>query len=130
MQTFKKNERLHGKNNIQHLFSHGNSYFIHPLKIYFTEREHHNDVPLKVLFAVSKKTIRRAVRRNLLKRRMREAYRRNKAEIYELLTVKQKQYDLALVYIGKDVESYHVLEKKIIQALKRLIADHQSKSNG
>jgi ribonuclease P protein component len=130
MQTFKRNERLHGKKNIQHLFSQGKSYFIHPIKIYYTEREHNNDVPLRVLIAVSKKTIRKAVRRNLLKRRMREAYRRNKADFYKFLTLKQKQYDLGLVYIGKDLEPYRVIEKKIIQALERLIADYQSKSNG
>jgi ribonuclease P protein component len=129
MQTFKKNERLHGKKNIQHLFSQGKSYFIHPLKIYYTEREYDNDVPLRVLIAVSKKTIRRAVRRNLLKRRMREAYRQNKADFYKFLTLHQKQYDLGLVYIGKDMEPYHVIEKKIIQALERLIAGYQTKSN-
>jgi ribonuclease P protein component len=130
MQTFKKNERLHGKKNIQNLFSQGKSFFIHPLKIYYTERASDNDVPLRVLIAVSKKTIRRAVRRNLLKRRMREAYRRNKTDIYKFLRLKQKQYDLGLVYIGKDVEPYHIVEKKIIQALERLIAVCQSKSKG
>ena len=60
---------------------------------------------------------------------MREAYRSNKADFLKFLTLKQKQYDLGLVYIGKDVEPYHVIEKKIIQALERLIAGYQSKSD-
>lgn len=126
MQTFRKDERLHGKKNIKRLFSEGNSYYTGPLKVFWIERKDNEGYPLRVLIAVSKKTIRKAVRRNLLKRRMREAYRKNKSVFYEILTRDAKQYDLGLVYIGKELIPYQDIEKKIIQVLKRLIASHNS----
>jgi ribonuclease P protein component len=124
MQTFQKDERLHGRKNIQRLFSEGKSYYTGPLKVYWAERNDDCKYPIRVLIAVSKKTIRQAVRRNMLKRRMREAYRRNKSGIYEILTRNAKQYDLGLVYTGKEIIPYQDIEKKIIQVLKRLIASH------
>lgn len=126
MQTFKKDERLHGKKNIERLFSEGQTFYVGPIKVYWIERDYAGEYPIRVLIAVSKRTIRHAVRRNLLKRRMREAYRINKCNFYNFLTSRGKQYDLGIVYIGRDLMQYHDIEKRIIQILKRLSTDNHT----
>lgn len=127
MQTFNKNERLHGKKSIQRLFSDGKSFYQHPFKVYWTESDTISEFPIRVLIAVSKRTIRKAVRRNLLKRRTREAYRKNKSDFYKFLTDQEKHYDLGLVYIAKEMMLYHDIEMKIIQILERLISEDQNR---
>lgn len=126
MQTFKKDERLHGKKSIQRLFSKGRSYNLSSFKIYWQEVKTENEYPVQVLIAVSKRTIRKAVRRNLLKRRIREAYRKNKSNFYKILTNRKKHYHLAIVYIGREIIPYQDIEKKIIQILERLITEDQN----
>ncbi|MEA3478784.1 MAG: ribonuclease P protein component [Bacteroidota bacterium] len=123
MHTFRKEERLCGKKNIQGLFSRGKSFYLYPFKVYWIDGNADSSYPARVLISVSKRTIRLAVRRNLLKRRMREAYRRNKAFYYDYLTSRDKHFYLGIVYIGKESISYAEIEQKIIQILKRLLAE-------
>ncbi len=77
--TFKKSERLSSKKDIQELFNNGSSFYLYPFKVITlpadTSKLH------QVLFSVPKRLFKRAVDRNLLKRRMREAYRLNNSEL-------------------------------------------------
>lgn len=79
---------------------------------------------VRVLFSVPKKHLKRANKRNLVKRRMREAYRLNKSELVETLRSSGGGMDVALVYNTRQVEDYKTIEngiRKIISAiLKRM----------
>jgi ribonuclease P protein component len=70
---------------------------------------------------VPAKAIRKASSRNLVKRRMREAYRRNKAPLYTHLTGQNKQMAIMLIYIDRNILPYDTIEEKIKCILSRLI---------
>ena len=123
MQTFKKDERLFGKKNITSLFDHGNSFLEYPFKVVWLESNDESRFPSKVLIAVSKKNIRKAVIRNRLKRRIREAYRKNKSVFYEFLTRNDTHCKLGLIYISKEELAYNQIEEKILKIFDRLIYD-------
>ena len=74
-----------------------------------------NRAELEVMFSVPKKFHKRANKRNLLKRRMREAYRLNNAVLRE--KAPGKSVDFALVYSTKDILSYKTIE----HALRRIM---------
>lgn len=77
--------------------------------------------PVQVLFAVAKKRYKRAVDRNVLKRRMREAYRLHKQELlYDFLNQADKSIILSISYIGKEINEYKLIEKKMLKLFSQL----------
>ena len=120
--TFPKSERLHSKKLIQELFEKGSSFYIYPFKVLFlplAEEGVH-----QVLFSVSKKKFKRAVDRNLIKRKIREAYRLNKHQLCSLPG--KSSLLMAYIYTGKKIPEYHFLEKRLLKSLRRLIENLHS----
>ncbi len=124
--TFHKNERLCSKKVIEKLFAEGKSLFVHPLKAVYIETALNTGFPVQVAFAVSKKSFKRAVMRNLLKRRMREAYRLNKNQFYD--EISGKQIALFLIYTSKAEETYPAIESATKKVLKRVLKELKSES--
>lgn len=123
--TFSKSERLKREKRIKELFDKGSSFFLYPLLVKYVEAPVPEGVN-QVLFSVSRKNFKRAVDRNLLKRRMLEAYRRNKHLI--LSTPDSGTFLLiAYIYVGKEIVEYQTIELQLIAALKRL--NNRSKAN-
>ena len=77
-ETLTKQERLCGKKAVEALFGRGKSGTKGCLRYRFLMRES-EELPSRILVSVPKRSFKRAVKRNLLKRRIREAYRRQKA---------------------------------------------------
>ncbi|MGE5393786.1 MAG: ribonuclease P protein component [Candidatus Saccharibacteria bacterium] len=120
--TLHKEERLCSQKTIEDLFSLGESFLSYPLKVVFLKTTLPQTIPAQAAFSVSKRNFKRAVQRNILKRRMRETYRLNKADFYAELGVKECDIALMFVFIGKDITEYKIIEKAMILALKKLLA--------
>jgi ribonuclease P protein component len=124
MYTFKKEERLCNKKLIDGLFHDGSSFLCYPFKASWLYINEPQQFPVQVLFSVSKKRFKRAVDRNLIKRRMREAYRLHKQQhLYELLNTADKKIVLSLGYIGKEIAPYDFTEKKMLKLLTQLCTE-------
>jgi ribonuclease P protein component len=122
MYTFKKEERLCNKKLIDELFHNGSSFLCYPYRVSWLAVNESAECMVQVLIAVPKKRYKRAVDRNLVKRRIREAYRLNKQEhLYNLLTGADKKIVFSVGYIGKEIEPYPVMKKKMLKLLKQLV---------
>lgn len=123
MYTFKKEERLCNKRLIDGLFHNGSSFLCYPFKVSWCIAPPHQDVPVQVVLAVSKRRYKRAVDRNLIKRRMREAYRLLKQHcLYNQLVAADKTIVLSIGFIGKEISDYSLMEKKMQKTLLQLCA--------
>ena len=120
--TLHKHERLCSQKTIEDLFTSGESFLAYPLKVVFLKTELSQNYPVQAAFTASKRNFKRAVKRNILKRRMREAYRLNKPNLYSELDIKDINLAIMFVYIGKDIAEYITIEKAMISALKKLLA--------
>ncbi len=124
MHTFSRNERLKSLILIGRLFRGGSSYVAYPLRVVWLPLDDQTrevvslgEARAQLAISVPKRVFKTAVVRNLLKRRIREAYRLNKDAFYEKLTAADQHVALMLVYIGKEELSY----KEIEQGVKKMI---------
>lgn len=143
-QTFKKDEKLRSRSIIDRLFKRGSkevqTFYLFPFRVLYFERivdvgyqilddssVLENAVPFKevpsplpqVLFSVSKRNFKRAVDRNLIRRRCREAYRLHK----NILTANPEvpyPASIAFLYLAKEISTYDVIEKAMIKVLNKM----------
>jgi len=121
MYTFKKEERLCNKRLLEQLFSSGSSFLCYPFRISWLQATLPEPVAVQVVFAVAKKRYRRAVDRNLIKRRTREAYRMHKQQLlYAALKEQNRQIILSVNYIGKEINDFALMDKKMVKLLVQL----------
>ena len=119
--TFTKEERLCNKKLIDELFHNGSSFLCYPFKVSWLIVADQQSVPAQVLFSVSKKRYKRAVDRNLIKRRIREAYRLHKQQyLYSPCIEGDKKIVFSIGYIGKEIAAYEFIEKKLLKLLNQL----------
>lgn len=117
-QTFHKLERLCSKKQTDLLFKSGKGLLSYPVKAIFLTADVNVPFPAQAMFVAPKRQFKKAHDRNTLKRRMREAYRLNKQNLYEDLNAKNKKVFIAFIYVGKKEEEFALIQKSI----KKLIA--------
>jgi len=124
--TFKKEERLCSVKLIDTLFHKGSSFVCYPYRIVFyapREDDHliMENSSSQVILAVSKRRFKRAVDRNLMKRRMRECFRLQKNEgLTPFLEEHQLPLLFTIQYVGKGLLAYDFLYSHMEKALVKL----------
>ena len=114
-------ERLNKKKIIEKMFAGGSrSFSIFPLRVVWLPVEE-LDVQASILISVSKRRFKRAVKRNRIKRQIREAYRLNKQILLAPLTEKNRRLAIAFIYLADELMNSALVEEKIKAALTRIV---------
>ena len=123
--TFGKREHLCKHTLIDQLFG-GNAHVVTswPLKMVFllVDKSSDQDVPVQLLFSVSKRSFKRAVKRNRVKRQIREAYRANKQQLLDLVgAMAGKQLLMAIVWQDAKLHDSAEIEAKLQKGLHKVM---------
>lgn len=111
---FPKTERLTSEKEIEALFRTKNKLTVFPFKVLWLENEKSLH---QILISCPKRNLKKAVDRNLIKRRVRESYRLNKHQLYnEDITF----FNIAFIYIGNEILEYTVINEKLVKAIDKL----------
>ncbi len=122
-----KYERICKENDIQTLFDKGSGISVYPYRVVYLFRYGESQpVTCRLLVSVSKKRFHHAVKRNRVKRLMRESWRRNKAALYEICERDNISVDVALVYTATVIHSYEEMCTKTKKAVKELINKYEA----
>src|ERR1035437_4823720 len=117
--SFPKSEHLCLKSTFDQLFESGHSFYCHSLKIvWFAKQEEKSS--FQIAFTVSKRHFKKAVDRNFLKRRMREAFRLNNQTFKQQLTELNLAVSFIFIYTRKERKEYHEIEENVIHSLLKL----------
>jgi len=121
-QGFTKNERLCSLKLIEGLFNDGKVVFSYPFRIIWKQSTLETGFPSQVAITVPKRNFKKAVHRNLLKRRIREAFRKQKGILYAPLNEKGITIIFMIQYTGKEISDYNAIEEAVAAALQKLTA--------
>lgn len=121
MNTLRKAERLYSKIVIEKMFAGGTSrsFSVFPLRAVYMSVDR-QEVPASILISVPKKRFKRAVKRNRVKRQIREAYRKNKDGLWQALEEKEQGMAVAFIYLSNELFSSAEIENKVKILLARI----------
>jgi ribonuclease P protein component len=120
--TLGKKEKLKSSKLIEQLFKEGKRINSNGIQLIYLKAEHGGDFPVKVGFSVPKRQTKLAVDRNRLKRKMREAYRKNK---YGFVDTISKQFIFMFIYTSKEEISYHIIEEIFLKIQSKFVAKNK-----
>lgn len=121
LNSFPKKMRLSGRTAVGSIFTEGQSGFVHPFRYLFTtEPVEKEKAGVAVLITVSKKYHKRANRRNLIKRRTREAFRILNKDLIASAEEKSKRVNIALIYSTKDILEFKTISNAVEKILSQI----------
>ena len=115
--TFRKKERLSKQKEIDLLFEKGTSFTVYPLRVVYVEKQSVSGAEAAVLISVPKKKFKQAVKRNRIKRLIREAYRLNKQTLLQSLREKEKGLFIGFLFVGNELPEWEAVEGAMVKAL-------------
>jgi len=125
MHHFPKGERLKSRKKILALLNGGNVTKAGPIKIIWSTEPDaingENKEAIQTAFSVPKRKFKKAVKRNRIRRKMKEIFRLNKQPLTEHLYRHQFKLNLLVIYLsGKDMP-YKQIEKHLLKALDTIL---------
>ncbi|MDX1446192.1 ribonuclease P protein component [Lishizhenia sp.] len=119
-QGFGKEYKLCSRKIIDALFSEGEGIKSYPFMIRYQITSLPKEIPFQIVITAPKRNFKRAVDRNRIKRLMREVFRKNRQELEEGLKEKNQQLALFIMYTGRELPDYDLIETKLKKALVKL----------
>jgi len=119
--SYNKFEKLKSRKQIELLFAQGKSISSFPVKVFYLQVEHIPEHPVQVGVGVSARNFKKAVDRNTIKRRMREAYRLHKLPLHEHLKTEQKSVAVFILWIDKQLPTTAALNDLMPTVVEKLI---------
>ncbi|MDR0420650.1 MAG: ribonuclease P protein component [Prevotellaceae bacterium] len=126
---FKKNERLCLRKDMENVIHNGKKFLTYPFLVNYVIKDAQDNETSKIAISVAKRNFKKAVDRNLLKRRIREAYRHHKHGYVEIARKTDKVVNAIIIYVPKEKLSYGEIEKGIVKALENLSKNIKNDSN-
>ena len=123
--TLPKQERLCSRTLIEQLFlGHSQHKKEWPVRVVYqvVKREDEDDAQTEVLMSVSKRYFKRAVKRNLVKRQLRESYRLHKAILTDVLAFHpDTKILIAFIWLSGQTYDSAKVEKAVKAALEKIV---------
>jgi ribonuclease P protein component len=119
--SYNKFEKLKSRKQIELLFAKGKSISAFPVKVFYLPVDHTPVHPVQVGVGVSARNFKKAVDRNTIKRRMREAYRLHKLPLHEHLVAQQKSVAVFILWIDKQMPTTAALQELMPAVIEKLI---------
>lgn len=129
-QTLTRAERLRSLKVIRRLFEEGRGGFVYPFRYIWlademtegeVRAESANVGGVEVLFSVPKRFLKRANKRNLVRRRAKESYRLGKSEL--VAATGPRKVRIALVYSTKKIHSYNTINNAVERILGEIVSN-------
>ena len=118
---FPKAEKLCGIKAIDDLFASGKTVTAPLFRIFYSLLpESEGKARSRILISIPKKIFKKAITRNLLKRRVREAYRKNKYLLLDSLDKTGFRIEMAVVWRDPNIAGYQEIETSMKEALNKL----------
>jgi ribonuclease P protein component, eubacterial len=117
--TLPRSERIKSRDIINRLFDSGQSIFVYPLKLIYIKVDTPSPHPIKVGVTVPKRNHKKATQRNRLKRRLREAYRKNKPDIKE---AEHHHYAIMYILVDRKETSYELIGSAMRKVNKKFMS--------
>lgn len=114
--TFPKTEKLKSKKLIEQLFAEGKSISSYPIKLIYLKVEPPYEVLIQTGVTVPKKNFKSAVKRNRIKRLLRESYRLNKAVVFNNSV---GAFAFLFLYLGKEMPTSQQIEAQMKSVLEK-----------
>ena len=122
--TLYKQERLCGQRLTEQLFDRkeSRSVALFPVRAVWRETERREgEPPVRLLVSVSKRHFKRAVKRNRVKRQLREAYRLNKQVLTSVVEQRpERALAVGVVWLADALFPTAVVEAKMVGLLNRI----------
>lgn len=115
---FPKKEKLKSETLIQRLFTEGKSISSYPLKLIYMPTNGASDIKIQCGVTVSKRNFKSAVKRNRIKRLLRESYRLNKEEKFNNI---EGNFAFLFLYLGKKMPLYEEVERHMKKILEQFL---------
>jgi len=121
MNKFPKHERLNSSKQIATLLSGGNKLHVYPFRVLWMQSSP-STAPfhMEAAFSVPKRKFKKAVWRNRIKRKMREAFRLEKEAFKAYLAEGAGDLSMLIIYTPRKEENYRVIHQGMHEMLEEI----------